>query len=446
MSWKKLKLGEFLINRENRFKPNDKSISGLKRIDKIDFSGKIFLSNKPSNTDMILVKKGDLVISGINVEKGAMSVYQGEEDVTATIHYSSYTFNEKKIDIDFLKLFLRSSEFKSALKEQVPGGIKTEIKPKHLLNLEVVIPNTISEQKKVINSFAKLETQNFNLENEILHQNDLLIQLQQAFLREAMQGKLIRQDKKDGNANELLNKIKTEKAKLIAEKKLKKEKELAAIKEDEIPFDIPNNWVWCRLGEIAANIEYGTSQKAEMSSEHIPVLRMNNIQDGKIDYVKLKYVQSSIEDLPKLYLKEGDLLFNRTNSYELVGKSGVYHGADDVMTFASYLIRVQFSKNISTDFVNHYINSSFCRKTQLEPEIIQQNGQANFNGTKLKNIICPLPPLAEQKRIVKKLEEVMSLCEELKTTITDNQNYTNQLLQVALKDALQMKEVVSTEI
>lgn len=140
MSWRKVKLGEFLINRESRFKPNDKSISGLKRIDKIDFSGKIFLSDKSSNTDMIVVKKGDLVISGINVEKGAMSVYRGEEDVTATIHYSSYSFNENKIDIEFLKYFLRSPEFREALKEQVPGGIKTEIKPKHLLPLEVIIP------------------------------------------------------------------------------------------------------------------------------------------------------------------------------------------------------------------------------------------------------------------------------------------------------------------
>src|SRR5690606_37852769 len=107
----KVKMGEFLINRESRFKPKDKAIAGLKRIDKIDFSGTIYLSNKPSNTDMIIVKKGDLVISGINVEKGAMSVYQGKEDVTATIHYSSYSFDEKKIDIEFLKMFLKSPEF-----------------------------------------------------------------------------------------------------------------------------------------------------------------------------------------------------------------------------------------------------------------------------------------------------------------------------------------------
>src|SRR5688572_30669096 len=106
MSWEKVRIGSFLKVRDSRFKPNDKAISKLKRIEKIDFSGNIFISDKPSNTDMILVKKGDLVISGINVEKGAMSVYVGEEDITATIHYSAYQFDENKIDIDFLKFFL----------------------------------------------------------------------------------------------------------------------------------------------------------------------------------------------------------------------------------------------------------------------------------------------------------------------------------------------------
>ncbi|MEO8231299.1 MAG: hypothetical protein ABI638_03395 [Ignavibacteriota bacterium] len=147
MAWKKMQLSEALINRENRFRPNDKAIAKLKRIDKINFSGHIFISNKASNTDMILIKKGDLVISGINVEKGAISVYEGEEDITATIHYSSYEFNRKKIDIDFLKVFLRSPDFIELLKKQVPGGIKTEIKPKHILPLEVFFPEELSEQK-----------------------------------------------------------------------------------------------------------------------------------------------------------------------------------------------------------------------------------------------------------------------------------------------------------
>ncbi len=111
MSWEVVEMSRFLSERKGRFKPNDKTIKGLKRIEKIDFSGNIYLSDKASKTDMILIKQGDLVISGINVEKGAMSIYKGEEDVVATIHYSSYEYDLEKIDLNYLRHFLKSSEF-----------------------------------------------------------------------------------------------------------------------------------------------------------------------------------------------------------------------------------------------------------------------------------------------------------------------------------------------
>ena len=183
MSWEKVKLEQFLKNRKGRYKPNDKAILGLKRIDKIDFAGNIYLSEKPSNTDMILVKKGDLVISGINVEKGAMNIYLGEDDVVATIHYSSYEFDENNIDIEFLKWFLKSIEFKNALKEQVPGGIKTEIKPKHILPLEVFIPTDIEEQKSIVKNLNRNNNSVNNVSSELTNQLNLIKQLRQSFLR-----------------------------------------------------------------------------------------------------------------------------------------------------------------------------------------------------------------------------------------------------------------------
>jgi type I restriction enzyme S subunit len=180
---------QFLKVRDNRFKPNDKAITDLKRIDKIDFSGEIFISDKPSNTDMILIKKGDLVISGINVEKGAMAVYIGEEDITATIRYSSYSIDEDEIDIEFLKFFLKSTEF-NALKEQVPGGIKTEIKPKHLLPLVVQIPTDIKNQREVVEILKSRNEKVDSISTELPLQLTLVKKLRQQLLQDAVQGKL----------------------------------------------------------------------------------------------------------------------------------------------------------------------------------------------------------------------------------------------------------------
>ena len=120
-----------------------------------------------------------------------------------------------------------------------------------LMEIEIPLPDT-KEQKRIIKKVEELENSNLRLESELSHQQSILKQLRQSFLREAMQGKLVKQDMKDGNAADLLTKIKAEKEKLIAEKKLKKEKPLPPIKKEEIPFDIPENWVWCRLGDLAS--------------------------------------------------------------------------------------------------------------------------------------------------------------------------------------------------
>src|SRR3989337_177117 len=127
-SWEKVEISSFLTERQQRFKPAEANTLGLNRIEKIDFSGFIHTSNhKPTRTDMVLIKKGDLVISGINAEKGADSVYEGDEDVLATIHYSSYEVDKSKIDVEYFKWFLQSQSFLNILKEQAGGGIKTEL-------------------------------------------------------------------------------------------------------------------------------------------------------------------------------------------------------------------------------------------------------------------------------------------------------------------------------
>ena len=185
----KVQIGEFLFERKGKYKPSDETIQGFKRIEKIDFGGNFHIGDKSSKTNMILVKKGDLVISGINVAKGAMGIYEGEEAVVATIHYSSYTFNKDIINVGYFKRFLKSAEFIRLLNEQIKGGIKTEIKPKHILPLEISLPD-LEVQTKIVEKFQNVEQDIDTLNNEVLSQQTLLKKVRQSILQEAIEGKL----------------------------------------------------------------------------------------------------------------------------------------------------------------------------------------------------------------------------------------------------------------
>ncbi|GAT64025.1 restriction endonuclease subunit S [Paludibacter jiangxiensis] len=397
--------------------------------------------------DYKIIEKGCFAYNPYRINVGSIAYV--EEDIKGLISPAYVLFKVKpnKVLPQLLLTFLKSSEGLSQIKQHARGTVRQALRFEDLCRIEVTLPD-YDKQTEIIDRYKKNQLQSDSLSTELTHQLDLVRQLRQSFLREAMQGKLTADFRSahpeliegENSAQALLEKIKAEKKQLIKDGKLKKEKELAPIGEDEIPFEIPEGWAWCRLGEIAYNIEYGTSEKADLNSVNIPVLRMNNIQNGKIVLDNLKYVKDTIKDLPRLYLFNNDLLFNRTNSWELVGKSGVYKGQNSVMTFASYLIRIQFIEQISVDFINSYINSSFCRESQLEPHIIQQNGQANFNGTKLKNIISPLPPLSEQQAIVSKLDELMRTCDELEASIRASQQQNEMLLQQVLREALEEKK------
>ena len=233
MNWESMKLADFLIERKGRIKHSDANQLSLQRLKKIDFAGNIHLDTKTNTrTDMIRVKRDDLVISGINAAKGAIAVYQGNQDALATIHYSAYEFNPERISVDFLKWFFKSPKFAALLKEQVPGGIKTEIKPKHILPLKVKLPR-LPEQLRIANRLDRFYSEHTKLICEITHQESLLSKLKQTILQEAIHGKLTADWRTENPEveppSQLLGRIREEKQRLIAEKKLRKEKPLSPV-------------------------------------------------------------------------------------------------------------------------------------------------------------------------------------------------------------------------
>lgn len=266
---------------------------------------------------------------------------------------------------------------------------------------------------------------------------DQIKALRQTILNLAVHGKLVPQDPNDEPASELLKRIAEERAKLVKEKEIRREDPLDPILSADMPFDVPETWIWARIGEALLFTQYGTSQKSNPSEKGVPVLTMGNIQDGSVIWSNEKRIPASSKDLPSLYLRKFDLLYNRTNSAELVGKTGIYLGEDGVRTFASYLIRLRPSLISSNPrFLNIALNTPEFRETQIVPLIKKQTGQANVNGTALKNMLVPLPPLAEQHRIVAKVDALMALCDRLEASLTASAATRRRLLDALLAEAL----------
>lgn len=439
--WQYKSLSEFLKERENRFKPDDKTISSYKRLDKIDFSGQIHISEKPSKTDMILIEPGDLVISGINVAKGALAVYEGYEPITATIHYSSYMFNKDKIDINFLKRFLKSPTFISELQKQVKGGIKTEIKAKHLLSLKVRIPE-LTEQQKINKHFDATENEIAELLNESQTQAILLTKLHQAILQEAIEGKLtakwrkenpVRKSDPNYDAKALLEKIKVEKEKLIKEGKNKKQKPLPPIKPEEVSFGLPDGWVWTRLGEVCSKIHYGFNASAKLEKKDVRLLRISDIQNNYVDWDNVPGCEFDKSDLDNYMLSKNDILIARTGG--TIGKTFLVKEMPVKSLFASYLIRVIPSKSVLAEYIKYFLECPFYWKQLYDAT--WGAAQPNVNGTSLSNLMSPLPPLAEQQAIVERVDKLLAIVNELEKQVADRKEKAEQLMQAVLREAFE---------
>jgi len=386
------------------------------------------------------VRAGDFILSKIDARQGAFGIVPEEvHDGIITGNFWTFRVDNRLVDTEWFLLFTNSDAFLDLCKRSSTGNTHRKyLNEAIFLNHELAIPS-LEEQRKAVVSCKAGSKRVDEVQHEIAHQQTLLSKLKQAILQEAIQGKLTdvwRAANPDVEpASQLLKRIQAEKARLIAEKKLRPEKLLPKISPEEIPFEIPENWKWCRLGAITTDVSYGTSQKAHLEAEGIPVLRMGNITTGgTLAYSNLKYVSPKIKDLPRLFLESGDIVFNRTNSYELVGKSAVFRN-EKPFTLASYLIRVRLFESLVPEYTAYFINSEICRTEFIEPDVIQQNGQANFNGTKLKTILIPLPPLAEQAAIVERVEALMTTCRALEAEIEQCRTHAAHLLQAVLKEA-----------
>jgi type I restriction enzyme S subunit len=297
----------------------------------------------------------------------------------------------------------------------------------------------IDTQIEIKNRFVNSEEIKSDLSNELNHQIYLVKKLRQQLLQDAVQGKLVPQDKNDEPASELLKKIKAEKAKLIAEKKLKKEKDLPPIKPEEIPFEIPENWVWCRLQDICLKITDGTHfSPTNVETGKFKYITAKNIKDSGINLTKISYVTKEVhqEIYARCNPEYGDILYIKDGA-----TTGVVTINDlkEEFSMLSSVALIKLPSHISNRFLMHFMRSPFYYNFTRE----DMSGVAITRVTldKIQKAIFPLAPFEEQNRIVQKLDKLMQYCNELEASIKECEIQNEKLLQQVLREALRKEPV-----
>ena len=422
-SWEWVRLGEVISLLSGRDLEPSKYSSSPKKYPYMtgasNFDNGNLLVNRWTDCPVTISHSGDLLIT-CKGTVGAMAF-----NVVGDIHIARQimAISSESVYLNYVKVFLEYSvqSLKAAANSMIPG-----IDRKTMLLRLIPLP-PLAEQKRIVAKIEELMPLVDRYEKAWSRLEDFNkrfpVDMQKSLLQMAIQGKLVEQRADEGTGAELLEKIfaakNAEGAKGKGEKSHAKSAKSAKvgscvsrdkISDDEKPFDIPESWEWARVGDVCTNIQYGSSKKSAPTGA-VPVLRMGNIQNGRIDYNKLVFT-SDEDDIRKYSLEVDDLLFNRTNSKELVGKVALYKGERPAI-YAGYLVRLT-PVNISADYLNYVMQSQYywgyCQSVRSDAI-----GQSNINAEKLKRFVIPLPPLAEQKRIVAKLEELLPLCERLKS-------------------------------
>ncbi len=293
----------------------------------------------------------------------------------------------------------------------------------------------IDTQIKIKNRFVSAEDYKTELSNELTQQVDLVKKLHQQLLQDAIQGKLVSQDFNDEPASELLKKIKSEKSRLVAEKKLKKQKELLPIEPEEVPFEIPENWVWCRFQEITKLITCGIASTPKYYSEGRVFLSAKNVKPFNFMPEEHKFVdEETYQKITRNAKPEiNDILVTRVGAG--IGESAIIDKEIDFAFYVSLTLIKPFKDYLNSKFLLYFLNSPQGVKNAITYTSGGKSSQGNLNVDKVRNFLIPLPPLSEQNRIVEKLDRIINFCDDLEASIKESELQNDKLLQQVLREA-----------
>ncbi|NRO77829.1 restriction endonuclease subunit S [Lactobacillus helveticus] len=314
----------------------------------------------------------------------------------------------KGVSVMFLFYEMLSNHFQEEIHQHASGSATPIINKTKFGNLCLPLP-PLEEQKRIVTKIEKLMplvdeyAESYNRLQKI--DNEFEDKLKQSVLQYAMEGKLVKQNPSDEPASELIKKIENEKAELVKEGKIKKNKKLLAITDDEKQFDIPNGWEWVKLGNIVDYVQRGKSPKYDKESTRYPIISQKCVQWDGIHLEFAKHLKEDFwEGLPSYrFVTKGDLLLNSTGT-GTVGRVIKVTEPFNKVPVDSHVTVIRLNQNICNSYILYFLMSPIIQKN-LDDYLTGTTKQKEFGLASIQNIVVSLPPLEEQKRIVAKLRE-----------------------------------------
>ena len=339
-----------------------------------------------------------------------------------------------KVNLRFYSFYFNTYR-ERIVKATATGTSKLAINRKSFSNYQIYLVD-IEKQTQLLHKLDKMKSISDGLLQTIQQQQKYAEMLRQSILQQAVEGKLCEQDPNDEPASVLLEKIKAEKERLIAEKKIKKQKPLPPISEEEKTFDLPKGWEWCRLGELVTSVTDGPHYSPEYHDKGIPFISGRNITLKGIDFSTAKFISPQLhEELSKRCRPEtGDILYTKGGE---TGKAVV----NDIDFEFNVWVHVAVLKP-STFIYNKYLalalNSPHCYA--LSQKYTHGTGNRDLGLTRMIKITVPLPPANEQQRIVQRVTKLMGQCNLLERELSISKKYASQLMESVLQEAFSVQE------
>ena len=358
--------------------------------------------------------KGDIVVC-IRGSLGKHGKFPFDKGAIASSLVIMRSYLEFPLLDEFLMLYLDTPLFFSEIKRFDNGTAQPNLAAKSLEQFLFPLP-PLAEQKRIVAKIEELLPLIERYEKAWSRLEDFNkrfpVDMQKSILQMAIQGKLVEQCPEEGTGEELYKQIQAEKQALIKAGKIKKEKPLPEITEDEIPFEIPESWKWVRLGVLTELITSGSRDWAQFYSESGDIfLRMGNLSRNsfqlRLDKVQHVSLPEKAEG-QRTSLQEGDLLFSITGEVGTLGLIPPNFGKAYINQHTAMIRFILAERNL---YIPYLLLADYAQKYYNG----NQHGIKNsFRLDSISLMPVPLPPLAEQKRIVARLEELLPLCENLK--------------------------------